>query len=287
MVSMCEIYNEKIQDLLINPNKRPQHGLKIRESKVKGIYVEGQSSHPVDSFEAIDKKMEEGNRNRTIGSTQMNATSSRAHTVISIEFKQITSYGGKKAEKLSVISLIDLAGSEKAEQTGATGDRLKEGCAINKSLTCLGNVISALADKAMGKAKKGAVVPYRDSALTRMLQNALGGNSKTIMICAISPASSNFEETLSTLRYADRAKKIQNAAVVNESEQDKLIRQLKEENERLKNELAGKGPGQVTTVKDTEAEERAAAMQAELEANLKRMADMERSWEDRLKEAQA
>jgi len=136
--------------------------------------------------------------------------------------------------------LVDLAGSEKAEQTGATGDRLKEGCAINKSLTCLGQVISVLADKAMGKGKN-QVVPYRDSALTRMLQNALGGNSKTIMICALSPADTNYEETLGTLRYADRAKKIQNKATVNESPQDKMIRELKEENERLKKQLAGMG----------------------------------------------
>lgn len=151
-------------------------------------------------------------------------------------------FQGKKSEKFSVINLIDLAGSEKAEQTGATGDRLKEGCAINKSLTCLGNVISVLADKASGKGKN-LVVPYRDSALTRLLQNALGGNSKTIMICALSPADTNYEETLSTLRYADRAKKIQNKAVVNESPQDKLIRELKEENEKLKKELALRGGG--------------------------------------------
>ena len=136
-------------------------------------------------------------------------------------------------EKLSVINLVDLAGSEKAGQTGAEGQRLKEGCAINQSLTTLGNCISVLADKAMGKAKK-TVVPYRDSNLTRILQNALGGNSKTIMICAISPASMNFEESLSTLRYADRAKKIQNKAVINESPQDKLIRELKAENTKLK-----------------------------------------------------
>lgn len=112
--------------------------------------------------------------------------------------------------------MVDLAGSEKADQTGATGDRLKEGCAINKSLTCLGKVIEVLADKCTGK-KSNAIVPYRESALTRILQNALGGNSKTIMICALSPASSNYEETLSTLRYADRAKKIKNQAVINES----------------------------------------------------------------------
>ena len=137
----------------------------------------------------------------------MNQTSSRAHTIITIEFKQVIIDDGRKMEKFSVINLVDLAGSEKAGQTGATGDRLKEGCAINKSLTVLGTCISVLADKAMGKDKK-AVVPYRDSNLTRILQNALGGNSKTIMICAISPASMNYEESLGTLRYADRAKKI-------------------------------------------------------------------------------
>jgi len=139
----------------------------------------------------------------------------------------------RRTEKFSVINLVDLAGSEKAGQTGAEGQRLKEGCAINKSLTVLGTCISVLADKAMGKEKK-TVVPYRDSALTRILQNALGGNSKTIMICAISPASMNFEESVSTLRYADRAKKIVNKAVVNESAQEKMIRELKSENDKLK-----------------------------------------------------
>ncbi len=181
-----------------------------------GVYVQDLSKHPVDSYEAIEAKMDEGYRNRSIGATLMNATSSRAHTIITIEFKQITTIDGRKMEKFSVINLVDLAGSEKAGQTGATGDRLKEGCAINKSLTVLGQCISILADKAIGKEKK-TVVPFRDSALTRILQNALGGNSKTIMICALSPAAINYEETLSTLRYADRAKKIQNKAVINES----------------------------------------------------------------------
>lgn len=194
--------------------------------------------------------MEEGYRNRSIGATQMNATSSRAHTVITIEFKQKEyGEGGKCAEKFSVINLVDLAGSEKAGQTGATGDRLKEGCAINKSLTVLGQCISILADKAMGK-QKGTVVPYRDSALTRILQNALGGNSKTIMICALSPASINYDETLSTLRYADRAKKIQNKAVINESAQDRMIRELKEENEKLKKMLMQAAAGGTINLKE-------------------------------------
>ena len=126
---------------------------------------------------------------------------------------------------------MDLAGSEKVGKTGAVGDRLKEAAGINKSLSALGLVISKLADMAMGK--KGIIVPYRDSCLTRILQNALGGNSKTLMICAISPASDNYDETLSTLRYADQAKKIQNKAVVNESETDKLIRNLTSEKDEL------------------------------------------------------
>lgn len=235
MVSMLEIYNEKVQDLLIGVNARPQGGLKIRESKVTGVFVENLSKHPVSSYAEIEKLMEKGNTNRSIGSTQMNATSSRAHTIFTIEFKQIKINGDRKTEKSSVINLVDLAGSEKAGQTGATGERLKEGCAINKSLVVLGSVIEALAEKSSGKAdKKGIVIPYRDSALTRILSNALGGNSKTVMVCALSPASVNYEETLSTLRYADRAKKIKNHAIVNETVQEKIIRELTEENSELK-----------------------------------------------------
>ena len=214
-VSMLEIYNEKVQDLLIPPKQRPNGGLKIRESKVLGIFVEGLTKYPVTSYEQIAQKMDEGYQNRTIGATIMNATSSRAHTIVTIEFRQITILAKKRSEKLSRINLVDLAGSERTGITGVTGERLKEGCNINKSLLILGNVINCLADKALG-IRKNMLPPYRDSSLTRILQNALGGNSKTIMICAISPASINYEESLSTLRYADRAKKIQNKAVITE-----------------------------------------------------------------------
>lgn len=124
---MVEIYNEKVQDLLINPNKRPGNGLKIRESKLSGVYIEGVTKKPVSSYEQIEEVMETGNKHRSIGAHAMNATSSRAHTIIAIEFKQITQTDKVKTEKFSVINLVDLAGSEKAEQTGATGDRLKEG----------------------------------------------------------------------------------------------------------------------------------------------------------------
>merc|ERR1712170_42617 len=144
-------------------------------------------------------------------------------------------------KKESIINLVDLAGSERADSTGATGDRLKEGANINKSLSALGNVITALAEQSSGK-KKNVLVPYRDSVLTKLLANALGGNSKTIMIAALSPADINYDETLSTLRYADRAKKIKNKAVINENPLDKLIRELREENEKLKQMMGGGVP---------------------------------------------
>ena len=285
-VSMLEIYNEKVQDLLIKPDKRPPSGLKIRESKVLGIFVDGLSKHPVTSYDEISKKMDEGYNNRTIGSTLMNATSSRAHTIVAVEFKQLTMVAKKKSEKLSVINLVDLAGSERSGSTGATGDRLKEGCNINKSLLILGNVINCLADKALGK-NKNMLPPYRDSALTRILQNALGGNSKTVMICALSPASINYEETLSTLRYADRAKKIQNKAVVNESEHDKMVRLLKEENVSLKKmieDLQKKlgGQGGVIGEDDKKA---FLELKEQYEANQKVMKDMQKTFEEKLAEA--
>jgi len=285
-VSMLEIYNEKVQDLLIKPDKRPPSGLKVRESKVLGIFVDGLSKYPVTSYEQISKKMDEGYNNRTIGSTLMNATSSRAHTIVTIEFRQVTIVAKKRSEKLSMINLVDLAGSERSGSTGATGDRLKEGCNINKSLLILGNVINCLADKAIGK-NKNMLPPYRDSALTRILQNALGGNSKTVMICALSPASINYEETLSTLRYADRAKKIQNKAVINESEHDKMVRLLKEENQNLKKMLESlqkklSGQGGVMGEDDKKA---FLELKEEYEANQKMMGDMQKTFEEKLEEA--
>jgi kinesin family member 13 len=182
-----------------------------------------------------------------------------------------------------------LAGSEKSGATGATGDRLKEGAAINKSLTMLGQVIKVLAEKAMGKAK-GEVVPYRNSALTRMLQTALGGNSKTIMVCAVSPAFLNYEETLSTLRYADNAKKIQNSAIINESPSDKLIRELKAENMKLKEMLmrlqkAGANGGLV----DLEALglTNIGELIEDMNENEKIMEDLQKPFEEKLAEAKA
>eukprot|EP00415_Alexandrium_ostenfeldii_P003447 UN3447 len=171
---MIEIYNETVQDLLILPQDRPHSGLSIHESKMLGIYVEGVRKTPVDSYDAIEKVIAAAMDHRTIGNTLMNATSSRAHSVLTIEFKQVEVIEGKENVRLSMINLVDLAGSEKSTQTGASGSRLKEGCAINKSLSALGNVIEKLAKKSNAKKKdKEVLVPYRDSKLTRLLQNAL------------------------------------------------------------------------------------------------------------------
>ncbi len=217
----------------------------------------------------------------------MNATSSRAHTVITIEFKQIIKEDGRTMEKVSNINLVDLAGSEKAGQTGATGDRLKEGCAINQSLTVLGQCISVLADKACGKAK-GEIVPFRNSALTRILQTALGGNSKTIMVCALSPSFMNYEETLGTLRYADRAKKIKNQACINESPQDKMIRELKDENKKLKQmlkKLASAG-GETINLAELGLTNMQEVLE-DMDENEKIMEDLEKPWEEKLAEEKA
>jgi kinesin family member 13 len=237
--SMLEIYNEQVQDLLKPPAERVKGGLKIREDPKTGVYVEGLSKSPCSSYEEISAILDKGNNNRTVAATQMNATSSRAHTVLTISFTQIMydDTGKPLNRKQSNINLVDLAGSERASKTGASGDTLKEGSNINKSLSTLGRVITTLAKKSSGSKE---VVPYRESSLTRILQNALGGNSKTTMIAAISPATFNIEETISTLRYADQVKSIKNQAVVNETPQEKLIRELKEENEKLKAMLEGK-----------------------------------------------
>ncbi|XP_078483621.1 kinesin-like protein KIF1A isoform X3 [Ciona intestinalis] len=239
-VSYMEIYCEQVRDLL---NPKNNKNLRVREHPLLGPYVEDLSKLAVQSFSDINNLMDEGNKARTVAATNMNATSSRSHGVFNIVFTQkrqdfVTNL---ETEKVSKISLVDLAGSERAESTGAKGKRLKEGANINKSLTTLGKVISALADQAKSKKKRGEYIPYRDSVLTWLLKENLGGNSKTAMIAAISPADINYDESLSTLRYADRAKQIRCNAVVNEDPNARLIRELKEEVERLRQVLRAEG----------------------------------------------
>ncbi|KAG8189809.1 hypothetical protein JTE90_026115 [Oedothorax gibbosus] len=239
-VSYMEIYCERVRDLL---NPKNKNNLRVREHPLLGPYVEDLSKLAVTSYQDIHDLMDEGNKARTVAATNMNETSSRSHAVFTIIFTQRKhdKTTGLTAEKLSKISLVDLAGSERADSTGAQGTRLKEGANINKSLTTLGKVISALAEIATKKKKKADFIPYRDSALTWLLRENLGGNSKTAMIAAISPADINYDETLSTLRYADRAKQIVCKAVVNEDANAKLIRELKDEIERLKAMLLAGG----------------------------------------------
>lgn len=231
--SYLEIYNENVRDLL---GADQTATLELKEHPERGVYVKDLTEHVVHNTAEVIKLMAAGSKNRSVGATLMNADSSRSHSIFTIWLEaceQSTDGSDESRLRASKLNLVDLAGSERQSKTGATGDRLKEATKINLSLSALGNVISALVD---GKAKH---IPYRDSKLTRLLQDSLGGNTKTLMVAAISPADNNYEETLSTLRYANRAKNIKNKAVINEDPKDALLRQYQEEITKLKALLAG------------------------------------------------
>ncbi|XP_058858578.1 kinesin-like protein KIF1B isoform X22 [Acipenser ruthenus] len=242
-VSYMEIYCERVRDLL---NPKNKGNLRVREHPLLGPYVEDLSKLAVTSYTDIADLMDAGNKARTVAATNMNETSSRSHAVFTIVFTQRKhdAETNLSTEKVSKISLVDLAGSERADSTGAKGTRLKEGANINKSLTTLGKVISALAEVSKKK-KKSDFIPYRDSVLTWLLRENLGGNSRTAMVAALSPADINYDETLGTLRYADRAKQIKCNAVINEDPNAKLVRELKEEVGRLKDLLRAQGLGDI------------------------------------------
>ncbi|XP_031728832.1 kinesin-like protein KIF1A isoform X11 [Anarrhichthys ocellatus] len=249
-VSYMEIYCERVRDLL---NPKNKGNLRVREHPLMGPYVEDLSKLAVTSYNDIQDLMDSGNKARTVAATNMNETSSRSHAVFNIIFtqKRHDAETDNTSEKVSKISLVDLAGSERADSTGAKGTRLKEGANINKSLTTLGKVISALAEVDSGsnknkkKKKVENFIPYRDSVLTWLLRENLGGNSRTAMVAALSPADINYDETLSTLRYADRAKQIRCNAVINEDPNNRLVRELKEEVSRLKELLFSQGLGDI------------------------------------------
>ncbi|KAM4575647.1 kinesin-like protein KIF1A isoform 20-T20 [Fundulus diaphanus] len=249
-VSYMEIYCERVRDLL---NPKNKGNLRVREHPLMGPYVEDLSKLAVTSYNDIQDLMDSGNKARTVAATNMNETSSRSHAVFNIIFtqKRFDAETDNTSEKVSKISLVDLAGSERADSTGAKGTRLKEGANINKSLTTLGKVISALAEVDSGpnknkkKKKVESFIPYRDSVLTWLLRENLGGNSRTAMVAALSPADINYDETLSTLRYADRAKQIRCNAVINEDPNNRLVRELKEEVSRLKDLLFAQGLGDI------------------------------------------
>lgn len=239
--SYLEIYNEEIKDLLCHHDKAHTIKYDIRDDPQKGVYVQNLTNVVVDTEEQMMAQLEKGLQWRTVAETLMNDKSSRSHSIFTIIIEMSTKdETGKEHVKVGKLNLVDLAGSERQKKTGAVGKVLKEGAKINLSLLTLGCVISALAD---GKSKH---VQYRDSKLTRLLQDSLGGNTKTCMVAAISPAESNYDETVSTLRYANNAKNIKNKPKINEDPKDAMIRAFKEEIERLKKLLmsqSGSMPG--------------------------------------------
>ncbi|KAM6353840.1 chromosome-associated kinesin KIF4A isoform 5-T7 [Alca torda] len=226
-VSYLEIYNEDILDLLC-PSRERSSQISIREDPKEGIKIVGLTERNVTCAQDTVSCLEQGNNSRTVASTAMNSQSSRSHAIFTICIDQ-KKKNDKNSSFHSKLHLVDLAGSERQKKTKAEGDRLKEGININRGLLCLGNVISALGDEN----KKGGFVPYRDSKLTRLLQDSLGGNSHTLMIACVSPADSNLEETLNTLRYADRARKIKNKPIVNIDPQAAELHNLKQQVQQL------------------------------------------------------
>jgi len=228
-VSYLEIYNEEVRDLL---GKNQDEHLEVKERPDVGVYVKDLSSAVCHSADDMDKIMTLGNRNRSVGATNMNEQSSRSHAIFSITI-ECSDKGPDGAQRLKAgkLHLVDLAGSERQSKTGATGIRLKEATKINLSLSTLGNVISALVDG------KSTHIPYRNSKLTRLLQDSLGGNSKTVMVANLGPADYNYDESMSTLRYATRAKSIKNHAIVNEDPKDALLRRYEKEIADLRKQL--------------------------------------------------
>lgn len=249
--SMLEIYNEDIRDLL---DKQAKNRKELKENPDTGVFVKGLASVVCSSKTDLDRVFSVGTKNRTTGATQMNQDSSRSHSICTVIIEK-QSKGVDKQDHIcqGKLNLVDLAGSERQSKTGATGDRLKEAAKINQSLSSLGNVISALVEA------KTHHIPYRDSKLTRLLQDSLGGNAKTVMIANIGPADYNFDETINTLRYANRAKNIKNKPRINEDPKDAMLRQFQEELEKLRAQLeeggislddSGTGPEVVTVTKE-------------------------------------
>ncbi|EGB03792.1 hypothetical protein AURANDRAFT_2330, partial [Aureococcus anophagefferens] len=271
-VSYLELYNEEIRDLL-----RPREGTKhqITEDPTRGPVVNDLHEEVVTSESELDTVLAIGEKHRSYGETAMNSTSSRSHVIFRVIIESgsrvvaesNTYKSGSQASgiALAVLNLVDLAGSERQQKTGATGSRLKEGNMINKSLLALGTVISTLAANSAASAKGKAIkhIPYRDSKLTRLLQGSLGGNARTCMLAAISPASRNREETQSTLRYASRAKRIVNTPtqVVIDSK-DSMLASLKKEISALKEQLAAEEK-QSSVVAELTQENEAAASEME------------------------
>ncbi|XP_052862737.1 kinesin-like protein Klp68D [Anopheles cruzii] len=254
-VSYLEIYMEELRDLL-KPNLTATLELRERDG---GIVVPNLHSVLCKSVEDMLHVMHQGNKNRTVGFTNMNEHSSRSHAIFLIKIEMCEA--GATLVKVGKLNLIDLAGSERQSKTGATAERLKEASKINRALSSLGNVISALAEKSPH-------IPYRDSKLTRLLQDSLGGNSKTIMIANIGPSEYNYNETLTTLRYAHRAKTIENKPVKNEDPQDTKLREYQNEIAELRKLISERQKREKSVPREKKAKKRAVVSRVKREPSL-------------------
>ncbi|XP_031234518.1 kinesin-like protein KIF14 [Mastomys coucha] len=285
-MSFFEVYNEKIHDLVCKGESgQRKQPLRVREHPVSGPYVEGLSMNIVSSYSDIQSWLELGNKQRATAATGMNDKSSRSHSVFTLVMTQTKTEfveGEEHDHRItSRINLIDLAGSERCSTAHLSGERLKEGVSINKSLLTLGKVISALSEQAHGKR---AFIPYRESTLTWLLKESLGGNSKTAMIATISPAASNIEETLSTLRYATQARLIVNIAKVNEDMNAKLIRELKAEIEKLK--AAQRNNRNIDPEQYRLCRQEITSLRMKLHQQERDMAEIQRVWKEKFEEAE-
>ncbi|KAM5239003.1 kinesin-like protein KIF14 [Ctenodactylus gundi] len=286
-MSFFEVYNEKIHDLLVckGENGQRKQPLRVREHPVSGPYVEALSLNVVSSYSDIQSWLELGNKQRATAATGMNDKSSRSHSVFTLVMTQTKTEfveGEEHDHRItSRINLVDLAGSERCSVAHTSGDRLKEGVSINKSLLTLGKVISALSEQAN---RKKVFIPYRESVLTWLLKESLGGNSKTAMIATVSPAASNIEETLSTLRYANQARLIVNIARVNEDVNAKLIRELKAEIEKLK--AAQRNQRNIDPERYRLCRQEITSLRMKLHQQERDMAEMQRVWKEKLEQAE-
>ncbi|RXM28338.1 Kinesin-like protein KIF14 [Acipenser ruthenus] len=288
-MSYFEVYNEKIHDLLVvkDENCQNKQPLRVREHPVFGPYVADLSMNVVGSFDDIQSWLELGNKQRATAATGMNDKSSRSHSVFTLVMTQTKTEFVDEEEHdhtiTSRINLVDLAGSERCSTAQTSGDRLKEGVSINKSLLTLGKVISALSEHT-SQNKKKVFIPYRESVLTWLLKESLGGNSKTAMIATISPAASYVEESLSTLRYAKQARMIINIAKVNEDTNAKLIRELKAEVEKLK--AAQMSIQGIEPEKFKLFRQEIVSLKMQLTQQEREMAEAHRTWKEKLEQAE-
>lgn len=286
-MSFFEVYNERIHDLLVckGENGQRKQTLRVREHPASGPYIEGLSTNVVSSYSDIQVWLELGNKQKATAATSMNDKSSRSHSVLTLVMTQAKTEfveGQELDHRIrSRINLVDLAGSERCSATGTSGERLKEGVSINKSLLTLGKVISALSEQAGGRS---LFIPYRESVLTWLLKESLSGNSKTAMVAAVSPAGGSVEETLSTLRYAAQARSIVTAARVNEDLSAGLIRELKAEIEKLK--AAQRSSQNIDPERYRLCRQEITSLRMKLHQQERHMADMQRVWKEKLEQAE-